>query len=45
MSAIQTYTPSPLLITANAVNKVRSLVEEEGNPALKMRVYVTGGGC
>ena len=24
---------------------MRSLVEEEGNPALKMRVYVTGGGC
>lgn len=45
MSAIQTYTPTPLLITESAVKKVRSLVEEEGNPALKMRVYVTGGGC
>ncbi|MEY4589951.1 MAG: hypothetical protein RL497_2027 [Pseudomonadota bacterium] len=45
MSAIQTYTPSALLVTESAVKKVRSLVEEEGNPALKMRVYVTGGGC
>ena len=25
--------------------EVRSLLEEEGNPALKLRVYVTGGGC
>lgn len=40
-----TYTPTPVQITANAVNKVRSLVEEEGNEALKFRVYVTGGGC
>jgi iron-sulfur cluster insertion protein len=45
MSVIQTYTPSPLMVTDNAVKKVRSLVEEEGNSALKLRVYVTGGGC
>lgn len=44
MSA-QSYTPTPIQITANAVSKVRSLVEEEGNSDLKFRVYVTGGGC
>jgi iron-sulfur cluster insertion protein len=45
MSLPQTYTPQPLLITDNAVRKVRSLVEEEANSELKLRVYVTGGGC
>lgn len=32
-------------LTDNAVEKVRSLTEEQGNPSLKLRVYVTGGGC
>lgn len=45
MSGAQSYTPTPIQITASAVNKVRSLVEEEGNAELKFRVYVTGGGC
>jgi iron-sulfur cluster insertion protein len=31
--------------TESAVNKVRELIEEEGNPDLKLRVSVTGGGC
>ncbi|GAA6168114.1 iron-sulfur cluster insertion protein ErpA [Sessilibacter corallicola] len=34
-----------LNVTANAVTKVRELIEDEGNEALKFRVYVTGGGC
>ena len=34
-----------MVVTAAAVAKVRSLVEEEGNPDLKLRVFVTGGGC
>jgi iron-sulfur cluster insertion protein len=29
----------------NFANKVKSLIEEEGNPELKLRVFVTGGGC
>ena len=37
--------PLPLLFTDNAVGKVRELIEEEGNPELKLRVFVTGGGC
>jgi len=27
------------------VGKVKQLIEEEGNPELKLRVFVTGGGC
>jgi iron-sulfur cluster insertion protein len=45
MSIAQTYTPTPIQVSPNAVAKVRSLLEEEGNSALKLRVYVTGGGC
>lgn len=45
MSGIETFTPMPLYISEHAATKVRNLVEEEGNPELKLRVYVTGGGC
>lgn len=45
MSGIETFTPSVLQITENAVAKVQSLKTEEGNDELKLRVYVTGGGC
>lgn len=37
--------PAPLLFTDSAANKVRELIQEEGNPELKLRVFVTGGGC
>ena len=37
--------PDPLVFTDAAANKVRSLIEEEGNPELMLRVYITGGGC
>ena len=36
---------SPLVFTDSAAAKVRELIEEEGNPGLKLRVFVTGGGC
>jgi iron-sulfur cluster insertion protein len=36
---------SPLNFTDNAAAKVKALIEEEGNPELKLRVFVTGGGC
>jgi iron-sulfur cluster insertion protein len=36
---------SPLIFTDSAANKVKSLIEDEGNDNLKLRVYVTGGGC
>lgn len=36
---------SPLIFTDSAATKVKSLIEDEGNDNLKLRVYVTGGGC
>src|SRR6476620_7850835 len=44
MNAV-TEMPAPLVFTDAAANKVRQLIEEEGNPDLKLRVFVTGGGC
>lgn len=35
----------PLQFTDAAANKVKALVEDENNPELKLRVYITGGGC
>ncbi|RDI48681.1 Iron-sulfur cluster insertion protein ErpA [Aquicella lusitana] len=35
----------PLIFTENAAAKVWELIQEEGNFNLKLRVYVTGGGC
>lgn len=35
----------PLIFTEKAAAKVWELIEEEGNFNLKLRVYVTGGGC
>jgi len=40
-----TEMPLPLVFTDSAANKVRDLIAEEGNPDLKLRVFVTGGGC
>jgi iron-sulfur cluster insertion protein len=36
---------SPLIFTASAADKVRGLIEEEGDPGLMLRVFVAGGGC
>ena len=35
----------PLQFTPAAAAKVRELVAEEGNAALKLRAYIQGGGC
>ena len=37
--------PAPLNFTDSAANKVRELIDEEGNPNLKLRVFVQGGCC
>jgi iron-sulfur cluster insertion protein len=37
--------PSPLSFSAAAAAKVSELIAEEGNPNLRLRLYVTGGGC
>jgi len=36
---------NPILFTDSAADKVRQLIEEENNSALKLRIYVSGGGC
>jgi iron-sulfur cluster insertion protein len=35
----------PLLFSDAAVAKVSELIAEDGNPNLKLRIYVSGGGC
>lgn len=44
MSVVQQMA-MPLFFSDNAVAKVKELIEEEENPGLKLRVFVTGGGC
>jgi iron-sulfur cluster insertion protein len=40
-----TKMPDPIVFTDRAAEKVAQLIEEEGNPDLKLRVFVQGGGC
>ncbi len=35
----------PLVLTASAIERVEQLIEQDANDALKLRVFVTGGGC
>ena len=44
MNAV-TEMPDPLVFSDSAASKVRELIAEEGNPDLKLRVFVQGGGC
>lgn len=44
-TATDTSTETPLIFSDNAAEKVKALIKEEGNDNLKLRVYVTGGGC
>ena len=37
--------PAPINFTDSAASKVAELIAEEGNPDLKLRVFVQGGGC
>ena len=45
MSVVQTAEPIIMSFTDGAADKVQSLISEEGNANLKLRVFVTGGGC
>ncbi len=44
MSAVETE-ESPIIFTDSAVAKVAELIAEENNEALKLRVFISGGGC
>lgn len=37
--------PPPIVFTDAAADKVNELIQEEDNPGLKLRVFVSGGGC
>jgi iron-sulfur cluster insertion protein len=41
------YEPSsdPVIFTDSAAQKVEALIQEESNPNLKLRVFISGGGC
>lgn len=39
------FTPLSLVFTDSAASKVKTLITEEDNDALMLRVFVTGGGC
>ena len=36
---------APVILTDSATDKIRSILEEENNLDLKLRVFVSGGGC
>ncbi len=42
---ISPHSLSPMNFSDDAAAKVRSLIQEEENSNLKLRVFVTGGGC
>ena len=42
---VENVSLAPFVFSDSAVGKVKSLIEEEGNPDLKLRVFVQGGGC
>jgi iron-sulfur cluster insertion protein len=44
MNAV-TEMPAPLAFSDSAAAKVKQLIDEEGNAELKLRVFVSGGGC
>jgi len=45
MQVTEVAMQAPMLFTDSAANKVKTLIEEEGNADLKLRVFVSGGGC
>ena len=40
-----TAAAAPLSFTARAAARARQLIEGEGSGALKLRLFITGGGC
>lgn len=44
-TVIKTSTNESIHLSVNAADKVATLIAEEENPKLNLRVYITGGGC
>lgn len=45
MNAMNEMAADLLIFTDSAASKVKQLIDEEGNAELKLRVFVSGGGC
>ena len=45
MSVAETFDPASINLSVRAIKKVRDLVADEENDQLKLRVFITGGGC
>ena len=45
MSLAEEAVTSPLIFSVAAASKVKELIEDEGNNALMLRVFISGGGC
>jgi iron-sulfur cluster insertion protein len=45
MSVAETFDPASINLSDRAIRKVQDLVAEEENDQLKLRVFITGGGC
>ena len=45
MTVVEQFSPQALILTDKAIDKLKRLKAEEINDQLKLRVFVTGGGC
>ena len=45
MSLAEETTESSLIFSVAAATKVKELIRDEGNDALMLRVFISGGGC
>ncbi|MEO1081936.1 MAG: iron-sulfur cluster insertion protein ErpA [Pseudomonadota bacterium] len=45
MTVAEAFDPNAITLSQRAVNKVLELINEEENNDLKLRVFITGGGC
>ena len=45
MTEAETFNPSGISLTSRAIEKIKTLVLEEENSGLKLRVFIVGGGC
>ena len=45
MTVVAGFDPTEIRLSDNAVSKLQHLIEDEANPSLRCRVYITGGGC